>query len=235
MESDEIEEFYSKKIEEADKFYRDSLNNPENKLSKKEIKKKYDEMFNKALKEYREKYKKFLKKQKKNKKKNILKKKEKEADKKLNSKEVKETKPFKVKKLDLELGWKEKLKLKYDMFKFKGKIKLRNISRKVFPPGFLRIFLKIKSAIKYFLSTIKRYINTKIKDAGRKFTRFKEGTKKKSKRFVKEIKHIKKKIGIKAKKSEKKSKDSKEEGEGKKEERPDEKKLREMEEKENSD
>jgi len=236
MDSGEIEEFYDKKIEEADKFYKNTLNDPENDKSKKEVKKKYDEMVKKAIKEYREKYKDFLKKQNKKKKKAKKKQRKKVAEEKLNSKEIKETKPFKVKELDLKLGTMEKVKLKWEMFRFKTKIKIKNIIRKLVSDSMLRTFLKIKSSIARNAGEYKRYVHGKIKNTKRNFSRLFKILGKKFEVFFGLISKTKnkflKKTGLKKKgKSEDKDKESKGE-EDEKEERPDVKKLKEMEKKE---
>ena len=145
MDPEEIEEFYQKEVEKADNFYLNSIRDSEKKLTKKQIKEKYDNMLKTAIENYRKQYDEYFKSPKKI-----------SGNEKQEKKQEKE-KQFKVEKLNLELNFKEKFKLKYNLFKFRKTIAIKNLIRKIMPIFLSKQILKTKIAISEIIGSIKRF------------------------------------------------------------------------------
>jgi len=146
-ETEEIENFLKNEIEKADKEFLEKLKNAKDKKDKKELEKSYGEKLKQTREKYEEKCKKYLERQKKitMRQKNKLPKKKQEK-----------IKRFKVKKLRLELSWKENLSLKLDLIKFRLKIKTRNFFRRIMPSFLAISYLKIKFKVKRVFSSVKK-------------------------------------------------------------------------------
>lgn len=170
---EEIEDFYKKETEKIDKEFLNKLSKASNKNEKSNIEIEY-KIKTKALREgYEKKISDYLKEQK-----QAIKEQE---TKKINKKTKKEDfKKFEVKKLDLSDTWKDKLRFKWELFKFKHRINSKNF-RDAHMPEFMKIFIiKLKISIRNILSLISRIISDlfssikrlifniliKLKDAG---------------------------------------------------------------------
>jgi len=126
-DAEEIEIFYEKETENLDKEF---LKNIKDSKDKKKMHKEYEEKLSALREEYKRRYEKYLSYQKK-----II-------SKKPPAKEGKEkVGQFKVTPLKLEQTKKERFDLKYNLFKFRLKIKIKNIFRAI-TPRFLRRFCK---------------------------------------------------------------------------------------------
>lgn len=125
---DEIEEFYKKEVSKQDKIFLENIFKNSDETKRSELEKKYKENLKKLKEEYEKRIADYLKDQRKV----------------INTKKIKEEKKevfksFEVKKLDLELNWKSRFKIKYELLKFRNNIKLKNFSEK-YIPEFLKIF-----------------------------------------------------------------------------------------------
>lgn len=172
-DAEEIESFYEKAMEDADKEFLEETKKPGNGKGKRKV---YREKINSIREEYEKKYEKHFK----------LKKNEKNKKTKAKKEKIK---PFKARKINLKETKKQKFKRKYSLFKFRFRIKRRNLIRKI-TPGFLMIFfLKTKILMKRLLSALKKII---IKTA--------EKVKDKIISAAKRIKELSKKVYVKTKK-----------------------------------
>jgi len=147
--SEEIDDFLEKEIEKLDKEFLSNLKNLQKGQSEKEVEKNYKIKLAETKKHYQDLYKTYLEEQKRRTK--I------ETEKKKNPRKKKDRiKRFRVKKVKLKLSFRQKLHFKYDLFKFKSKIRLKNFFRKITPHFLKIIYIRIK------LKTIRTFI--KIKD-----------------------------------------------------------------------
>ncbi|MFA5857103.1 MAG: hypothetical protein WC867_07100 [Candidatus Pacearchaeota archaeon] len=148
--ADDIEEFYKHEIERIDREYLEDFKKYPIKISRE---KDYKEKLNKARIAYELKYKKFIDEQKRlyiNEKKKAIK------------KEKNKEEHFTVKRLNLELSIKEKISLKWEMFRFKFKINFRKIFHKLMPNFLIRGILKTRLFFKLTYNEIKRIIKNII-------------------------------------------------------------------------
>jgi hypothetical protein len=143
---EEIEDFYKKEMEKLDQEFLDSF---KKNLEIEKIKSQYETKLIKLKEEYEKRYSKYLEEQKKD----FIKQRGKKIQEK---KEKKES--FNVERLNLELTKKEKFQLRYDMFRFRSRIKLSNILRRFIPNLFLINFIRIKLWIKRVLKSSRKYI-----------------------------------------------------------------------------
>ncbi|OGJ17897.1 hypothetical protein A3K73_07795 [Candidatus Pacearchaeota archaeon RBG_13_36_9] len=154
-DAEEIESFYEKEIENADKEFLNGLKGTEKKINPE---KAYKEKTRLIRNEYEKRYERYLQIQKSE----ILKERKKRPK---NKKE--KTEVFKVESINLGITRIEKLKLGYELLKFKFKLKRKNFFQKI-TPRFLLIFsLKAKMAVKRAVSSTKKAEEkafTKIKE-----------------------------------------------------------------------
>ena len=148
MESiDEIEDFLKRETEKTDKEFLEKLKNIKNKQEKKESERNYKEKLKQSREKYEEKYKRYLERWKKSKK---------VKNKPLMKRE--KTERYKVKRIDLKLSQKENLNFKWDLFKFKFKIKTGDFFQKIIPSFLIIFYLKTKIKIKRIFSSVKKFI-----------------------------------------------------------------------------
>ncbi len=198
-DAEEIENFYEKAIEGADKEF---LEKTKISKDKKQTEKEYKEKIKSIRDQYGKKYQKYIKFQKNKKEKKPKPKKEKH-------------KLFKVKGLNLQETKREKLKKRYSLFKFRLHIKRKNFMRKITPRFLIILGLQSKYSIKRAISATRDAIDSLIKSIKEKSISAGKKTKETSKKvygkIVKFFSSISKKIRnkIKPKKSEedKKSED----------------------------
>ncbi len=140
---EDIEKFYERELEKADKGFLEAIKQASN---KKEVEENYKENLKQIQGEYIKKYEKYLNIQKK-----ILLK-----SKKPKKKKEKQEK-FKVEKIDFKkIKKREKKKLKKELFRFKIKIKIKKIYRGIIPRPIFIFYLKAKFQLKNFLHHLKR-------------------------------------------------------------------------------
>jgi len=174
-DAEEIESYYEKEVEKADKEFLKIINEAQNKNAK-EIEKNYLEKLNSIKEEYKKKYHKYLGQQKtiSNKDKKPKKKKEK-------------TKTFKVERANLKLTNKEKLILKWGLLSFKLRIKRKNLYRKVVPKKIrVSVFIS-KIKLKRFFKSLIAWVNESFFDLKNKSAEKLENIKKTSKETYKKI------------------------------------------------
>lgn len=147
-DAEEIEHFYEKETENLD---REFLKNIKDSKDKKRLKEEYEERLSALRLEYEKRYGEYLRYYKKGPSKKVNKKGEKEK-----------SKQFKVTPLKLKQTKKERASLKYDLFKFRLKIKVKNIFRAI-TPRFLRIlFIKTRMIMKRDFLTAKNFFKKEI-------------------------------------------------------------------------
>jgi hypothetical protein len=165
--SDDIEDFYTKEIEHADKDYLEDLKNNKD---RKDSENRYLKRLSLSKKEYEKRYLSYLKDQK-----------EKlEKNRREDKREVlSEKKEFKVERLDLSLTRKERFEIRWELLRFKWNIKIKNfLHNRV--PVFLKIaYLKTRLRYKILISSLKdffenmsesikdffKYLGARIKDS----------------------------------------------------------------------
>jgi len=155
-DAEEIEAFYEKEMENAD---REFLNNIKRTKNKKDSENLYKENIKSIRKEYERKYERYLKDQK-----NAILKERRKVPK--NNEE--KTAAFRAEGIDLKLTKKERLELRYDLFKFRFKIKIKNFLNKITPRFLLILYLKTRMISKRSYSSTREAIEktfTKIKEA----------------------------------------------------------------------
>ncbi len=155
-DAEEIESFYEKEMENAD---REFLNGIKGGKKERNPESSYKEKIKLIRKEYERKYERYLKLQKNE----ILKGREKVPN---NKKE--KTEVFRVECVNLKRTKRERLTLRYNLFKFKFKLKRNNLFRRITPRFLLILSIKTKMAAKRAVSSAKRAIEktlTKIKEA----------------------------------------------------------------------
>lgn len=144
--SDEIEMHYEKEMEKIDK---DFLNNKITSKSKKSRQDLYKERLKAIREEYEKRYLKYLDGQKKI----LLKNKEKKAPK------IKEKQAlFQVKKINLKTSWSQVQKNKYEIFRFKLKIRLRKFFHSIIPKSLIIKHLKLRLLFKRISKELKEKI-----------------------------------------------------------------------------
>ena len=141
-DAEEIESFYEKEMENADKEFLNGLK------GKKKVspEKAYKEKIKSIREEYEKRYEKHLQIQKNE----ILKGKKKKPK---NKKE--KTEVLKIESVSLKLTRIERLKMKYEFFKFKFKLRRKNFFRRITPKSLLIGFLKNRMAVKRAVSSTK--------------------------------------------------------------------------------
>jgi len=176
-DAEEIESFYEKEMENADREFLNGIKGTEKKINPEKV---YKEKIKSIREEYERRYEQYLKIQK-----NEIQKGRKKKPK--NNKE--KTEVFQVKSINLKLTRRERLRLRYDLFKFKFKLKRNNLFRKITPRFLLIWSLKTKMATKIAVSSVKGAIDetfTKIKEA------FLSGLKKTGEKIIQIYSKIKK-------------------------------------------
>jgi hypothetical protein len=139
MEIEEIEEFYKKEFESLDRQFLEGLKKGEN---KKLLEQHYKQRLGEIKKKYEEDSKKFFKNH------NVLGEKSKKEEN--NEKKEKKNERFVVEPLNLKLSAKEKFSSKWDLFKFRFRIKYKNLMHKI-TPNFLIVFkIRTRNSLRKF-------------------------------------------------------------------------------------
>jgi len=134
------EEFYKEEVEKADSEFLDNLKKGK---GGKDLEKKYRERAKKIRAKYDRAIKDLISKQK-------------SKSQKPSPKE-KKVKPFKVKDFSIELSWREKLAMRFDLFSFRAKIKIKDLLEKI-TPGFIIIWrIRTKKFFKRNYQTISKF------------------------------------------------------------------------------
>lgn len=149
---EEIEDYYKKEAEKIDKEFLNKLSKAVNKNEKSNIEIEYKIKTKTLRNEYEKRIASYLKEQKQAIKeqgvRRIAAKKPKKED----------FKKFVVKKLDLNETWKEKLKFKWELFKFKHKINSKNFKDRHMPESLKVFAIKSRISLRNFLSLISKSI-----------------------------------------------------------------------------
>lgn len=143
------EEFYKSEIEKADKEFLDGLKGNQDRA---ESEKKYRDKLKNILEKYEKLFNKYLENQKKQ---IIETEKKKGTKKRVREKQEK----FEVKSLDLKLSWKEKLRFKIDLFKFKTRIKMKDFLEDNVPFSFIFFYVKTKLSFRSYMMRFSNYIS----------------------------------------------------------------------------
>jgi hypothetical protein len=152
---EDIENFYEREIEKADKEFLSGL---KQKKDNKDKEKRYKESLKNIQEQYKKKYERYLSAQKEG-----LSKNKKHPGPKEGKKEKLKTKSIDFKKLDKE----EKKRLNKEIFKFKTRLKMHKFYRKATPKFLIITYLKIKFKIRncsHELSLFASDMNSKVKE-----------------------------------------------------------------------
>ncbi len=160
---EEIEGSYQNALEKEDEAFLKKLNDPSNKGKRKILEKEYNEKLKALFEEYNKNVAGFLKR----KDVKLFEKNETPED---ENKEKKPTGPFKVKKFDLNPGYKEKSNVRWKVFKFNFKVSFKDFTRKFIPASAVIFFLTVKLEIinayielKSFFTNIFRAVFVRVK------------------------------------------------------------------------
>jgi hypothetical protein len=129
---EDIEDFYKKGAEKLDKEFLEKFSKTKSKKERADLELDYKEKTGSLGEEYNKKIVNYLKEQK-----NVLKEIEKKKSKNI-KKEI--VKVFVEKKIDLRDSWKDKMRFKWELFKFRNNIKSKNF-RESHIPEFLKIMM----------------------------------------------------------------------------------------------